>query len=93
MATPAAHRIRVVAGFAAALGTLTAPAHFSHAQTGAWQAHEDVSLILEARIGNCKLVGDTGDYFTDLVQVLDCRSGSTKSRAAQLAGCSAKTAR
>lgn len=56
---------RAVAGFAAALGALALPTLVAQAQAGSWQASEDDYLVLEARIGNYKLLGDIGGYFTD----------------------------
>ena len=70
----------VAAGVAASLGLLALPVPAAQAQTGAWEAHVDDSLILEARIGQYRLLGDIRGYFTDrgvcvsfedLIQVLD----------------------
>ena len=57
--------ISLAARLAAALGVLALPAPPAQAQTEAWEAHEDDSLILEARIGQYRLLGDIGGYFTD----------------------------
>ena len=70
----------MAAGLAASFGMLALPVPAAQAQPAAWEAHEDDSLILEARIGQYRLLGDIRGYFTDrgacvsladLVQVLD----------------------